>query len=153
MKPLISSSGDSVGGCTTTTIIILHYLWLLQLLPPPLVSFAQVFRDSPANVEALTNFPITLSCSAPDPAPPASILWLHNDIAATSNDRISIVYDSSTGRSEFKISSVNYFDDGTYQCFAENDQGEIVSSSEIGNLTAIGEFNARFQPPCAGAWD
>ena len=103
-----------------------------------------MFRDSPADVVALTNSPATLSCSAPDPAPPSSIAWVHNDIAAASNDRISIVYDSTSGRSEFRISSVNYNDDGIYQCFAEDAQGDIVSSSDTGNFTVQGEDRINF---------
>lgn len=116
---------------------VLVCLWICALLSLQ-SCFAQVFRDSPADVVALTNSPATLSCSAPDPAPPSSIAWVHNDIAAASNDRISIVYDSTSGRSEFRISSVNYNDDGIYQCFAEDAQGDIVSSSDTGNFTVQG---------------
>ena len=98
-----------------------------------------MFRDSPADATVLTNFPTTLSCAAPDPSPPNSIVWTFNDVLASSGPpRVVITYDTSTGISEYQISSVNYFDEGSYQCFALNSQGMIVSESNVAVLTVQG---------------
>lgn len=104
---------------------------------------AQQFRDSPANSLALTTYPFTLSCSAPDPTPPFAITWLHNAMTASSDSRINITYNMSTGRSQYVISSVSYFDAGTYQCFGMDAQGQMVSRSATGTLTVQGELAFR----------
>ena len=101
---------------------------------------AQQFRDSPANTTALTTYPFTLRCSAPDPTPPSFITWFHNSIPARADGRISITYDADVGRSQYVISSVSYFDAGEYQCSASDAQGQTLSTSAAGTLTVQGEL-------------
>lgn len=96
------------------------------------------FRDSPANMVALTNHPATLSCSAPDPSPPPNVDWYLNGLPASSDDRVTISYDVGSGRSEYAIGSASYLDAGVYQCVAVDTQGKALFQSGGGNLTVQG---------------
>ncbi len=110
----------------------------LSWLSGTLAQEVSPFRDPPANTSALTNTPITLTCSAPDPSPPPSIIWLHDNIFAGSTGGVIVTYNAATGVSEYMILSVSYYDAGAYQCLALSTQGEAVSFSEIGILTVQG---------------
>lgn len=102
------------------------------------VARSETFRDSPASVTALTHHSVALSCYAPDPSPPPSVVWLHNDILQTADGRRTITYNSTTGRSEYQINEVAYSDAGQYRCLALDELGDIVFQSAVGTLTVNG---------------
>ena len=102
----------------------------------------ETFRDSPASTTSLTHRQLTLSCYAPDPSPPPSVVWLHNEIFQASTGRISVSYDNGTGRSEFQIREVAYGDAGDYRCLALDEEGAIMFQSHVGTLTVLGELVA-----------
>ena len=100
-----------------------------------------MFRDSPATATVLVGYPTTLRCSARDPSPPDSIVWLKDGVAATPDSRISISYDSTGGDSELRIGSVSYVDAGSYQCLAVGSSDQILAASNNGTLTVHGKFD------------
>lgn len=83
------------------------------------------------------NFPATLSCTTLLPAP--LVTWEVNGFQAFSGERISISYNATTRRSEYRISRVDYSDVGDYQCQAFDADGETTAASQVGRLTAQGE--------------
>ena len=95
-----------------------------------------MFRDSPHNATSLLSHPTTLTCSVPD-NPPVNIRWTVNGTVITS-DRLNISYNSVTGESQLIISSLQYTDNGAYQCQALSSGGSVLLSSNIGYITAIG---------------
>lgn len=101
-----------------------------------------MFRDSPASSTVLFNFPTTLRCTASDPNPPASILWLKDGVISDTDPRgrFTVSYDASTGLSVYSISTVSYQDDGTYQCIALDSEGSILANSNLGQLTVQGIY-------------
>ena len=104
------------------------------------MAWSETFRDSPASTTALTHHSVTLSCYAPDPSPPPSVVWLHNDIFQTADGRRTITYNSTTGRSEFQINEVAYSDAGQYRCLALDELGDIAFQSDTGTLTVNGAW-------------
>ena len=100
----------------------------------------ETFRDSPASTTSLTHRQLTLSCYAPDPSPPPSVVWLHDEIFQASTSRVHVSYDNSTGRSEFQIREVAYGDAGNYRCLALDEEGVIMFQSHVGTLTVLGEL-------------
>ena len=101
---------------------------------------SESFRDSPASITVLTHSPLTLTCYAPDPSPPPSILWLVNGVEFhTNDDRRTALYDSTTGRSTLQFSEVVYSDTGLYQCQAVNEMGSLLFQSDTGTLSVQGE--------------
>ena len=99
-----------------------------------------VFRDSPATATVLVGYPTTLRCSARDPTPPESILWLKNGTAVTPDStRTTITYDSIAGDSRLRFSSVRYPDAADYQCVALGSSSQILAISDIGTLTVHGK--------------
>ena len=88
--------------------ILLFCLYIQCCLFPIVHNVAEVlsesFRDSPASITVLTHSPLTLTCYAPDPSPPPSLLWLINGVAFQPNDdRRTAQYDPTTGRSTFQF--------------------------------------------------
>lgn len=123
--------------CSISCLIIKQVIF--PVCPPG--SFCQlVFRDSPASSTVLVNYPTTLRCSAYEPAPPANIVWLINGIITDSDPRgrVSIIYNPSTGISEYIINTVSYLDVGEYQCFAVNATDGLLANSAVGTLTVQG---------------
>ena len=96
-----------------------------------------MFRDSPHNATSLLSHPTVLTCSVPD-NPPDNIRWTINENEATVSDRLNISYNSTTGESQLTISSLQYTDNGAYQCQALSSGGSVLLSSNIGYITAIG---------------
>ena len=102
---------------------------------------SESFRDSPASITALTHSPLNLTCYAPDPSPPPSIIWLVNShIFQTNDSRRNVVYDILTGRSTFQLFEVQYSDAGQYQCIAISDIGTELYQSNVGTLTVQGKY-------------
>ena len=96
-----------------------------------------MFRDSPHNATSLLSHPTILTCSVPD-NPPANIRWTINGTVITTSDRLNISYNSVTGESQLIISSLQYTDNGAYQCQALSSGGSVLLSSNIGYITATG---------------
>ena len=109
-------------------------------LPPPADVVAQSrFRDSPANATVLANFPTTLSCTIQQPIP-SSMVWQRGFSRVGVNDgRFSISLDSLTGRSELRVSSVQYGDAGEYSCVAQDANGNFLATSQSGTITVQGK--------------
>ena len=100
---------------------------------------SESFRDSPPSITVLTHSPLTLTCYAPDPSPPPSLLWLINGVAFQPNDdRRTAQYDPTTGRSIFQFSDVLYSDAGEYKCQAINEMGSFLFESDTGTLSVQG---------------
>ena len=107
------------------------------------------FVDHPSDSTALTNQPFTLSCLVHDDPPlPTSLVWLKDDVMQSSNERVQISYNTSTGYSLYAISNVLYADDGDYKCQAYSDSNNIVSESTTGTLIVKGipAFDPPLQP-------
>ena len=97
-----------------------------------------VFRDSPATATVLVGYPTTLRCSARDPTPPVSIVWLKDGVAVSPDSRIAITYDSAAGDSQLRIGSISYVDAGSYQCLALGGSDQILAASNNATLTVHG---------------
>lgn len=102
---------------------------------------SESFRDSPANTTALTHNPFSLTCYAPDPSPPPSIVWLVNDVELSLNDdRRTVEYDLATGLGTLQFSEVEYSDAGLYKCQAVSEMGTVLFNSTTGTLNVQGEL-------------
>ena len=114
-------------------------------MPTPAVVLGESFRDSPASTTALTHNPLSLTCYAPDPSPPPSVVWLVNGSVFQTNDsRRSVLYDPTTGRSSFQFLEVEYSDAGQYQCRAVSEIGTELFQSNVGTLTVQGNPDSAF---------
>ena len=100
------------------------------------ISGQSEFRDSPVSTTALSNFPVTLSCTSLPP--PASIVWEKDGSQLAADDRLEISLNVSTGRSELRLATVYYGDGGEYLCRAFDADGTILGSSQSATLTVQG---------------
>ena len=79
---------------------------------------------------------------------PTSIVWCKDGQPKSSDDRIQISYDSTTGQSTYDILNVLYADEGNYSCKAYNSTNDLLYESDTGSLTVQGRpaFNPPLQP-------
>ena len=104
------------------------------------------FVEHPSSHSALTNGLTSLACLVHDQPPlPTSIVWFKDGIAKSSDDRIQISYNSTTGYSTYFIYNVLYADQGSYVCKAYNSSNDLLFESNTGSLTIIGV--PAFDPP------
>ena len=110
---------------------------------------SSTFTEHPSTHPALTNSPTSLACSVHDQPPlPASIIWFKDGVAKSTDERIQISYNTTTGYSTYQIHNVLYADQGNYTCRAYNASESLLFVSNTGTLTIIGipAFDPPLQP-------
>ena len=86
------------------------------------------FTTKPSSLKWTTTEPIELKCAA-NGSPIPTLSWLKNGNELSSRDAAKVRY--YEGGAVLTISSVTSSDSGMYQCFAENDVGNVQATASV----------------------